>query len=387
MRTILHVDMDAFYASVEVREDPTLRGKPVIVGGTGRRGVVCSSTYEARARGVKSAIPVAEALRRCPDAIVLPVRMEYYAEASSHVFRIFRDYTPLVEGLSLDEAFLDVTGSRGLFGDGATIAQRIKDRIQGELNLTASAGVAQSKFVAKIASDLRKPDALVVVPDDVRAFLAPLPIERMWGVGPKTAPKFRALSLHTFGDLANADATWLSRSLGPWALEVAELARGIDDRPVVPEHDRKSVGAERTYETDITSTEALLPRILENAERVAGRLVESGTMGSVVVLKLKFADFTSHTRRRKLSAPAWDTSTLYDTCRALLREWTLPHPLRVRLVGVSVSELSEDAAAAPTLFPDRAREKRKALEQILVDAKGKRGLSVTRADLLPRGDD
>ena len=382
MRTILHVDMDAFYASVEVREDPSLRGKPVIVGGVGRRGVVCSATYEARARGVKSATPVAEALRRCPDAVVLPVRMHLYAEASSHVFRIFRDYTPLVEGLSLDEAFLDVTGSRSLFGSGATIARLIKDRIHSELGLIASAGVAQSKFVAKIASDLKKPDALVCVPDDVESFLAPLPIERMWGVGPKTAPRFRALSIKTFGDLAKADEEWLVKALGKGALEWAELARGKDNREVIPEHDPKSVGAERTYDRDIETVEGLRKRILENAERVASRLVNSQALGGVVVLKLKFADFTLQSRRRKLNAPAWDTTTIYETCRALLDEWKLPTPLRVRLVGVAVTDLEEEASNL-ALFTDRAQEKRKALMQILVDGKVKRGLSVTRADLLP----
>ncbi|HWL86674.1 MAG TPA: DNA polymerase IV, partial [Polyangiaceae bacterium] len=249
-RSIVHVDMDAFYASVEIRDAPALRGKPVLVGGAKRRGVVLAASYEARVFGAHSAMPMAEAMRLCPQATVVPPRHERYAEVSRKVFAIFERYTPLVEGLSMDEAFLDVTESRSLFGDGAAIARAIKSDVSKELGLTASAGVATSKFVAKVASDLKKPDGLVVVPEDregVAAFLAPLAIERMWGVGPKTSPRLRALGICTLGDLASCDERVLDDMLGSWGRHVRELARGIDPREVEPDRAAKSVGAEETY--------------------------------------------------------------------------------------------------------------------------------------------
>ena len=223
MRTILHVDMDALFASVEELDDPSLRGKPVLVGGAFRRGVVAAASYAARKQGARSAMPMAEALRRCPDAIVVPPRRDRYAEISARVFAIFRRHTPVVEGLSLDEAFLDVTASQTLFGSGEGMARAIRRAIESELGLTASAGVATSKFVAKVASDLEKPDGLVVVPDDVAAFLAPLPIERMWGIGPKTSPRLRELGYKTLGDLARASVPSLSRVLGQMASRAKEL--------------------------------------------------------------------------------------------------------------------------------------------------------------------
>src|SRR5690606_17777249 len=248
MRKILHVDMDAFFASVEQRDDPRLRGKPVVVGGASRRGVVAAASYEAREFGVRSAMPMAEALRRCPRLIVVPPRGDRYGEVSARVFDVFHAYTPLVEGLSIDEAFLDVTASRSLFGDGPTIARRIKQDVLDATGLTCSAGVAPCKFVAKIASDMEKPNGLTVVAGDVAAFLAPLPIERMWGIGPKTAPTLRRLGYATLGDLARADPAALERALGSWGPEVRELARGNDPRDVVPDREAKSIGAECTYD-------------------------------------------------------------------------------------------------------------------------------------------
>ena len=223
--------MDAFYASVEIRDNPELRGKAVIVGGNSRRGVVCAASYEARKFGVHSAMPTAKAYQLCPHAIFLPPRMRRYSEASADVFSVFHRYTPLVEGLSVDEAFLDVTGSLSLFGDGAVIARRIKDDVKREIGLIVSAGVAETKFVAKVASDLGKPDGLLIVPlGGAREFLAPLPVERMWGVGPKTAPKMRALGFATLADLANADPATLEEVLGSWGTDVHLLARGEDAR-------------------------------------------------------------------------------------------------------------------------------------------------------------
>ncbi len=251
MREILHIDMDAFFASVEQLDDPSLRGEPVLVGGAERRGVVAAASYEARPFGIHSAMPMAEALRRCRHAIVVPPRRHRYEEVSASIFAVFRRFTPLVEGLSVDEAFLDVTASRGLFGDGEAIARRIRQAIRAETGLTASAGVAPSKFVAKIASDFDKPDGLVVVrPEEVRAFLDPLPIERMWGVGPKAAARLHGLGYVTLRDLAEADVRRLEATLGSWGGEVARLARGEDEREVVSEREAKSIGAEETYDED-----------------------------------------------------------------------------------------------------------------------------------------
>jgi DNA polymerase IV len=234
-RTILHIDMDAFFASVEQRDDASLRGRPVLVGGPTRRGVVAAASYEARRFGARSAMPMAEAMRLCPDAVVVPARHGRYVDVSAQVFAVFHRFTPLVEGLSVDEAFLDVTRSRSLFGGGEVIARRIKDLIRDELSLTASAGVAPVKFAAKIASDLRKPDGLVVVPQEVAVFLAPLPLERMWGVGPKAAARLREAGLATIGDLAAASQPRLAALLGDaLAAHVRGLAQGEDPRPVVP---------------------------------------------------------------------------------------------------------------------------------------------------------
>ncbi len=300
-RSVLHVDMDAFYASVEQRDDPELRGKPVLVGGRSRRGVVMAASYEARVFGARSAMPMGEALRRVPHAVVVTPRMDRYAQASDGVFAVFRRYTPLVEPLSLDEAFLDVTASTSLFGDGAAIARAIKDDIRDGLELTASAGVAPCKFVAKVASDLRKPDGLVVVrPGEERAFLAPLPVERMWGVGPKTAPKMRALGYATLGDLARTDEDALRRAFGSWGASMARLARGEDDRHVIPDRLAKSIGAEQTYEEDLVGADAVSASLLEHSARVARRLVRADMSARTVTVKVKYADFTLVSRQLTL---------------------------------------------------------------------------------------
>jgi DNA polymerase-4 len=382
VRQILHIDMDAFYASVEQRDDPALRGKPVVVGGRSRRGVVSAASYEARPFGVRSAMPMAEALRLCPQAVVIPPRMSRYVEVSGAIFEIFHRYTPLVQGLSLDEAFLDVTASRSLFGDGEAIASQIKRAIAGELGLTASAGVAPCKFVAKVASDLRKPDGLVVVPEGgVAALLSPLPIERMWGVGPKTAPKLRGMGITTLGDLAQADPSRLESVLGTWGAHVRLLARGEDDRDVDPNGVAKSVGAEETYEEDLRDRAAIERTLLDHAARVAQRLVREGLSASGVALKVKYSDFVVRTRREMLPAPVGDTDSIYRAAAALLDRVPIAGR-RVRLTGVSVFALLE-GPPPPQLFPDRAAEKRRRLEEVtakLADRFG--GGAVTRAALL-----
>ena len=389
-RAILHVDMDAFYASVEQRDDPRLRGKPVIVGGPSRRGVVAAASYEVRRFGVRSAMSMVEALQRCPDAIVVPVRMARYQAVSAEVFEVFRRYTPLVEGLSLDEAFLDVTGSRRLFGDEVQIARRIKAEIREATGLTASAGVAPSKFVAKVASDLDKPDGLVVVArEGLEVFLAPLPIERMWGVGPKAAAKLRALGFSTFGDLASTPVGDLETVLGSWGRSVHALARGEDERPVVPEREAKSLGAEETFERDRRSAAELEPFLLGQAQRVAARLTRAGLRGRCVTVKVKYVGHRLKTRQTRLPEPVSDTDSIYEAARGLLARF--PELGRgVRLTGVSVSELSE-GPVAPTLFPDERRERREKVEavtQALGERFGKG--TVKRGRLLGRrgrGDD
>ena len=383
MKQILHIDMDAFYASVEQRDDPSLRGRPVLVGGGERRGVVAAASYEARTFGARSAMPMAEAMRKCPQAVVVRPRMDRYAEVSAQVFAIFHRYTPLVQGLSLDEAFLDVTASQSLFGDGETIARRIKNEIVNELGLRASAGVAPNRFVAKVASDLRKPDGLVVVREnEARAFLAPLPIERMWGIGPKTAPKLRASGLSTLADLANARTGLLSELLGSWGVQVQALARGEDDREVEPNLAAKSIGTERTYDDDLTELPDIERSLLDHASRVAQRLVREKLSARVVTLKLKYADFTLRTKRVTLPEPVADTESIYVAAKTLLGTVDVSGG-RFRLTGVSVSDLT-DGPPPLTLFPNGRREKLRKLESVMAEVSDRFGdAGIVRATLLP----
>mgnify|MGYP003593775819 CR=1 FL=1 len=380
MRTILHVDMDAFFASVEELDDPRLRGKAVLVGGAFRRGVVAAASYAARAKGARSAMPMAEALRRCPEAIVVPPRRERYAEVSARVFAIFRRYTPLVEGLSLDEAFLDVTESRSLFGGGREIAEAIRAAIRGELSLTASAGVSHCKFVSKVASDLEKPDGLVVAPFPAAPFLAPLPIERMWGIGPKTAPKLRALGIRTLGDLARATEARLSTVLGAYAGRSIALARGEDDRPVVPHAPAKSIGSESTYGEDLVGEEAIVRAALAHAAEVARRLTAERLVARTVAVKVKRADFTLVSRQVSLPDAVSDTISIHEAATSQIRRMELGDT-RVRLVGVHVSGL-EGEPVTRELFADPARERRKRLEGAVGAVNDKFGGILTRASLL-----
>ncbi len=388
-RTILHVDMDAFYASVEQRDDPSLRGRPVLVGGPSRRGVVLAASYEARPSGARSAMPMGEALRRCPDAVVVPAHHDRYADVSAEMFAIFHRYTPLVEGLSLDEAFLDVSASRALFGDGEAIARRIKAEIRAELGLTASAGVAPCKFAAKIASDLDKPDGLTIVPDEVAAFLAPLPIERMWGVGPKTAPRLRAAGFAVIGDLAAAGTEALTALLGPAGVaHVRPLAQGIDAREVDPARAALSIGAEETFEHDLRDRRALEVRLLDLASRVARRLLRAGLVSRTITLKVKYADFKLRTRTVRLPEPVADAPSLHRAAKALLDR--VPEGA-VRLLGISTAGFSTaPALAAPALFAEMDTERQRRLEAVVLatgDRYGAQGL--VRAALLeegPQGD-
>lgn len=359
-RTILHVDMDAFYASIEQRDHPELLGKPVIVGGSPEeRGVVSAASYEARRYGVRSAMPMAQARRLCPEGVFLPVRMARYRQVSSQVMAILHCFTPLVEKLSVDEAFLDVTGSEALFGSGVEIARAIKERIRSELSLTASVGVAPNKFLAKVASDLRKPDALVVVPPEgVEEFLSTLPVSRLWGVGPATERSLRRLGIQTIGQLAAYPVETLRRRLGRAGEALHRLARGEDDRPVEPSTEVKSIGRETTFPEDIGDTETLERVLLGLSEEVGARLRREGVCGRTVTLKLRFSNFTTLTRSRSLPEATALAEKIYPVALALFRG--VERPLKVRLLGVTVSNLSPGQAARQlSLFepPDARRER------------------------------
>jgi DNA polymerase-4 len=376
--------MDAFYASVEQRDDPGLRGKALIVGGPSKRGVVCTASYEARPFGVRSAMSMVEALRRCPHAIVVTPRMGHYSEVSRSVMNILHRFTPLVEPLSLDEAFLDVTASRSLFGDGPTIATAIRDAIRGELSLTASAGVAASKFVAKIASDVNKPDGMkVVAAGEEVSFLTPLPLERMWGIGPKTAKKLRASGFGTIGDLTTGSPGQLRKLMGnDWADVVVDLARGLDTRDVVPDRGAVSMGAEETFEHDVVKRKDIERALLGQAERVAQRLAMTDQVAKCVQLKLKYADFTLVTRRVTLPEYVSDTTSIHHAACALLEKIEI-EGRRFRLTGVSVSNIIPTDAVPRALFPDRSVEKRAVLERVALSASERFGKgALVHADTL-----
>jgi DNA polymerase-4 len=379
IRHIIHLDMDAFYASVEQRDRPELRGKPVIVGGHPSRGVVTAASYEVRPFGVRSAMPMSRAIKLAPHAIVVHPRFSAYIEASEAIFSILERYTPLIEPLSLDEAFMDVTASQTLFGTPADIARHMREDIAREVKLPASCGIASIKFLAKIASDLAKPNGQKEVPaGSEKAFLAPLPVSRLWGVGEKTEAQLLQLGLKTIGDIAAKDREWLLTRLGDSGAFFWELSHGIDDRVVIPDRAAKSIGAEDTFEEDLFGVQALGPHIHEQALRVGRRLRRSGTKTRVVQLKIKLNDFTTLTRRSTLEEPTDDGQTLYRTAMELLSRTDLPRP--VRLTGVSAQDLRGDAAQLP-LFqegPSKATRLNEALDKIQQKFGGK---AVTTADV------
>ncbi len=353
-RVILHVDMDAFYAAVEVLDDPELAGQPVIVGGTGPRGVVASCSYEARAYGVRSAMPSARARQLCPQAVFVAGRFHRYAEISRSIHAVFQDYTPLVEGISLDEAFLDVTGSERLFGPAPQIAAAIRTRIAQELGLACSVGVAPSKFLAKLASEAAKPSAsvqgavpgpgeVVIRPGEELRFLHPLPIESLWGVGPATAARLRSLGVATVGDLAQLSPDVLEAAIGrAHGRHLGQLARGIDDRPVEPDRATKSVSHEETYPIDRYDRVELRQEVVKMADSVASRLRRSGLVGRTVTLKVRSSDFVTHTRSRSGSENLSDGPTIAARALALLDDEDLSPG--IRLLGVGVSNLTATGA-------------------------------------------
>lgn len=352
---ILHVDMDAFYASVEERDRPELAGRPLIVGGTPEgRGVVAAANYAVRKFGVHSAMSTATALRLCPHAIVLPVRMSHYAAISRQIRAIFFRYTPLVEPLSLDEAFLDVTGSEKLFGRAERIAGRIKQEIRSETGLVASVGVAPNKFLAKIASDLEKPDGLVIVPpEQVQTFLDPLPVGRIWGVGKATQGALEQLGVRTIAHLRGLSLDSLETQFGQQGEYFWRLARGLDDRAVVPDREAKSISHETTFRADISDAEVLRAWLLELTEQVARRLRRHGQRGRTVHIKVRFADFRTITRSRTLAHPTDATHALYQAARELLSGALPSHRQGVRLLGVGASGFNGNRAVQRTLFDEQ----------------------------------
>ena len=353
-RTILHVDMDAFYASVELRRRPELRGQPVVVGGAGARGVVAAASYEARVYGIHSAMPSVQAQRLCPHAVFLDGDHAHYAEVSRRIMAVFAAFTPLVEALSLDEAFLDVTGAHRLHGDGPTIARAIRERIWEEEGLTCSVGVAPSKLVAKLASEAAKPrvgrtgpepglGVKVVERDGVLGFLRPLPVQALWGVGPKTLEKLQRLGIDTVGQLADLDERSVVGALGPTnGRHLRLLAQGVDPRPVVPHQPAKSIGHEETFPHDHHELGTLRHELVRLADAVAARLRTAGVAGRTVSIKVRFHDFRTITRAVTLPA-AVDTGPDLVRAAAGLLERIDPTP-GVRLLGIHVSHLSEDAA-------------------------------------------
>jgi DNA polymerase-4 len=340
-RAILHVDMDAFYASVEQRDDPRLRGQPVIVGGTSNRGVVAAASYEVRKFGVRSAMPIREALRRCPHAVCVKPRMAVYREVSNQVFGIFHEYTPVVEGLSLDEAFLDVTASLALKGDAVSIARGIKEKILAITRLTASVGVAPNKLIAKIGSDLNKPDGLTVVtPENLRAVLDPLSVRRLPGLGRKLGERVEAAGITTLGQLREAPDAVLWPIFGRDSQRMRERAAGIDDRPVMSEWDEKSISAEETFFSDLTDPARMRAEVLRLSDRASARMRAQNLAAGCVQVKIRRADFTTFTRQKRFEPSTTDSRTIGRLAAELLTSWLEEQPrARVRLLGVGVNHL------------------------------------------------
>jgi len=391
VRTILHVDLDAFYAAVEQRDDPALRGKPVLVGGSARRGVVASCSYEARKFGIHSAMPMAEALRRCPRAIVVRHRMDRYAEASHAFFAILGDYSPEVEGLSLDEAFLDVTASERLLGDGKTIALAIKRRVRAELSLVASVGVAPIKLAAKIASDIDKPDGLRVVPSDqLLGFLHQLPVTRLWGVGDATREVLATMGLATIGDVARyPEAALVARLGATTGHHLAALARGEDHRPVVAERDPVTIGHQETFEDDVSDKGELAVLLLDQADRVAARLRAADLRARAVVLTIKYDDFRQITRRTTLDAATSDGGVLARTAIELLAKVAIEPRKggRVRLCGIAATQLEPRDAPRQLGFDEATRAKGERLGETMDKLAAKYGKGAIRRAIHLDDDD
>lgn len=383
-RTILHVDMDAFFASVEQRDHPDLRGRPVLVGGTGPRGVVAAASYEARVFGCRSAMPSAVAKRLCPHAVFVKGSYEQYKEDSRRVMEILGSFSPLVQPVSIDEAFVDVSGSLGLFGSGTAIAQEIRRRVRTELLLTCSVGVAPNKFLAKLASDLNKPDGLAVITmDTVRSTLDPLPVSRLWGVGPAAEKSLHRLGVRTIRDLHALPKEVLRGRFDDFGEHLWNQARGLDDRPVHTDREAKSISHEHTFAQDLADADAVRAVLADEGEQVARRLRKHGRFARTVTVKIRFGDFETVTRSATLEAATDRTDAIVAAARALFDEWARSFR-PVRLIGVGVSNLTESAGQAG-LFDAGDGERKRAVDQaadLIAEKFGKR--AVQRASAIHR---
>jgi DNA polymerase-4 len=353
LRKIIHIDMDAYYASIEQRDNPEYRGKPIVVGGSpeGRGGVVATASYEARKFGIRSAMPSKKALELCPEVIFIRPRFEVYKKVSGQIREIFARYTDLIEPLSLDEAFLDVTTDKLGIGSAIDIATAIRTDIRTQLNLTASAGISVNKFLAKIASDMKKPDGQTFIgPSRVEAFMEALPVEKFFGVGKVTAAKMKSLGLFTGADLKKKEETELVRLFGKTGRFYYQIARGIDDRPVQPDRETKSLAAEDTFAADLTTLEEMIPELERLATTVAHRLTRNKLKGRTITVKIKYADFRQITRSRSLPAATNDGVTIFTTCVDLLKS-TDPEGSKIRLLGISISNFDgNEKTSTPSPF-------------------------------------
>ena len=377
-RAILHVDMDAFYASVEQHDNPELAGQPVVVGGAGGRGVVAAASYEVRRFGVHSAMPMREALKRCPHAVVVRPRMKRYREVSEQVFEIFGQFTDLVEGLSLDEAFLDVTGSLGLFGSAEEMAREIKGRIRQRTGLTASVGVSHNKLLAKLASEMNKPDGLAVIrAHEVTTILDPLPVRRLHGIGAKTAFRLERQGIHTLGQLRRAPESVLWPLFRRETREMRERAAGIDDRPVVSDAPEKQISSEETFDVDIRDHEELRQRLAHLADRTAERLRSRQLKAGMISIKVRRRDFETYTRQKSFSPPTQETRLIVQVAAGLLDRWLDEQPrAAVRLLGVGVSDLAP--AQQLDLFTTRESAESGKLDEALDRIRGKYGTEAVK---------
>lgn len=383
-RIVLHADMDAFYAAVEQRDRPELRGRPVIIGFPSERSVVCTASYEARVFGVRSAMPMAQARRLCPDGVIVEPRFSAYSAVSDEIMEIFGQHSPDVEALSLDEAFLEMTGGEALFGTPAQMGARVRAAVKAKTKLTVSVGASSSKYVAKVASDVKKPDGLTVVPPgEERAFLAPLSIRRLWGVGPKAEARLNKHGLRLIGDLQQRSEAWAKDRLGDEGVHLRALALGIDDRPVIGGRAEKSVGAELTLDVDLQGAPALLPHLRWAADKVASRMRARALVAAGVRVKLKTHDFRLHTRQVKLPRPADDAASLLACAVPLLEQLADELAAPVRLVGLATFDFG--APVQGELFVDEAQVRRSTLERTLDEVREKfGGSSIVRAEALER---
>jgi DNA polymerase-4 len=379
-RQIIHVDMDAFYASVEQLDNPDLVGKAVIVGGDPKqRGVVSAASYEARKFGVHSAMPMSQAIRLCPNAIVLPVRMERYAEISQQIHTTFERFTPQIEPISLDEAFLDVTGSFQLFGSAEKIGRAIKDQIRENLGLVASVGIATNKFLAKLASDLDKPDGFVVITkENKQQILDPLPVSRIWGVGKVTEKALKSKGIDTIRQLREAPPEILRSVFGDQTPHVLRLAQGVDNREVESSKEAKSISSEETFATDIADKDILLDVLLHQVEDVAQRLRLSDLEAKTITLKLRYDDFQTVTRSSTFDQPTNTTKTFWQEAQEVFLNWHKKSAGPLRLLGFGVSGLVKTVSSQHQLFPDSEEEKQKRLDEAFDKIRNKFGHDALR---------